>query len=74
MFASLQVAGGAAMADVSAETVLDAAVVSVALLSFFAHAVSASDTMASVATLDPDPFINILLLPSPSQGSRKKPH
>jgi hypothetical protein len=51
------------MVDVSAETVLEAAVVSTAELSFLLHAASASAAMASVATLYPDPFLNIVLLP-----------
>jgi hypothetical protein len=51
------------MADVSAETVLDAAVVSVLELSFLLHAVSANTAIANVAMLDFDPFINIVPLP-----------
>jgi hypothetical protein len=51
------------MVDVSAETVLEAAVVSTAELSFLLHAASANAAMASVATLYPDPFLNIVLLP-----------
>src|SRR5712675_821071 len=47
------------MADVSAETVLEAAIVSTAELSFLLHAASANAAMASVATLYPDPFLNI---------------
>jgi hypothetical protein len=61
------------MADVSAETVLDAAVVSVLELSFLLHAVSASTAMANVANLPLDPLINIVpLLPLPIRGPRKK--
>src|SRR6195256_3165008 len=59
------------MADVSAETVLEAAVVSTAELSFLLHAPSANAAMPSDATLYPDPFLSIVLLP-PS-GSRKRP-
>jgi len=51
------------MADVSAETVLDAAVVSVLALSFLLHAVSANTAMANVTMLDFDPFIDIAPLP-----------
>jgi hypothetical protein len=58
------------MADVSAETVLEAAVVSTAELSFLLHAASANAAMASVATLYPDPFLNIF--PSPSLGVEKE--
>src|SRR5712675_239264 len=47
------------MADVSAETVLEAAIVSTAELSFLLHAASANAAMAIVATLYPDPFLNI---------------
>jgi hypothetical protein len=50
------------MVDVSAETVLEAAVVSTAELSFLLHAASANPAMTSVATLYPDPFLNIVLL------------
>jgi hypothetical protein len=60
------------MADVSAETVLDAAVVSVLELSFLLHAVSASAAMVSVANLPLDPLINIVLsLPSPFGDQEK---
>jgi hypothetical protein len=60
------------MADVSAETVLDAAVVSVLELSFLLHAVSANTAMANIAMLDLDPFINIVPLPPlPIRESRK---
>jgi hypothetical protein len=60
------------MADVSAETVLDAAVVSVLELSFLLHAVSASTAMANVANLPLDPLINIVP-PSPSpSGDQEK--
>jgi predicted TIM-barrel fold metal-dependent hydrolase len=60
------------MVDVSAETVLEAAVVSTAELSFLLHAASANAAMASVATLYPDPFLNIVLLPP--FKVEKKPH
>jgi len=59
------------MADVSAETVLDAAVVSVLALSFLLHAVSANTAMANVAMPDFDPFINIVLLPLPVGDQEK---
>jgi hypothetical protein len=52
--------------------VLEAAVVSAALLSFLLHPASASAAVASVATLCLDPFIHIVPLLPPSQGSRKK--
>jgi hypothetical protein len=51
------------MAEVSAETVLEAAVVSTAELSFLLHPASANAAMASVATLYSDPVLNIVLLP-----------
>jgi hypothetical protein len=77
MLASVHVAAAGAaadMADVSAETVLDAAVVSVLELSFLLHAVSANTAMANVAMLDFDPFINIVPLPPlPIRESRKTP-
>jgi hypothetical protein len=59
------------MADVSAETVLDAAVVSALELSFLLHAVSANTAMANVAMLDFDPFINIVPLPLPIWDQEK---
>jgi hypothetical protein len=62
MLASVQVAAAGAplfIAEVSTETVLEAAVVSTAELSFLLHAASANAAMASVATLYPDPFLNI---------------
>jgi hypothetical protein len=60
------------MAEVSAETVLDAAVVSVLELSFLLHAVSANTAMANVAMLDLDPFINIVPLPPSPSGNQEK--
>jgi len=59
------------MADVSAETVLDAAVVSVLELSFLLHAVSANTAMAKVAMLDFDPFIDIAPLPIGDQEKNR---
>jgi hypothetical protein len=62
------------MADVSADIVLDAPVVSVVLASFFAHAASVTAAIANAPTVSLDPFVHIvLLLPSPSQGQEKKP-
>ena len=76
MLASVQVPAAGAppdMADVSAETVLDAAVVSVLELSFLLHAASASAAMASVAILYFDSLINIVRLPPfPIRGPKKK--
>jgi len=59
------------MADVSAETVLDAAVVSVLELSFLPHAESANTAMANVAMLDFDPYIGIVPLPLPIGDQEK---
>jgi hypothetical protein len=55
---------GALIPEVSADKVLEAAVVSTALLSFFAHAVIARAAMASVAIPDPD----FIVSPFPSRG------
>jgi hypothetical protein len=71
MFASVQVpevVDDAAIAEVSADIVLDAAVVSTALFSFFAHAVIARAVTASVAILDPD----VIIVP-PTPESQEKP-
>jgi len=71
MFASLQLpevlAELAAIAEVSPAMVLDAAVVSAALLSFLPHATTAKAATASIAALDLDTTI----VPSPSKSPQK---
>jgi hypothetical protein len=72
MLASVQVpvvVADPAIAEVSTETVLDAAVVSTAPLSFFAHAVMANPANASLTT----PNLDVIICPFPPDGPKKTP-